>query len=99
MYSKDYNTSLNSSSNVPGATSKSTGGSGTHQGPKSSSNSMNHSSNNANQTTTLNKSLESVIRKAAYKGIEPLRRRYTAATQSSSAQANASGSSYAQVAA
>ena len=26
----------------------------------------------------MNKSLENVIRKAAYKGIEPLRRRYTA---------------------
>ena len=33
--------------------------------------------------TALNKSLESVIRKAAFKGIEPLRRRYTATASSS----------------
>ena len=30
----------------------------------------------------MNKSLENVIRKAALKGIEPLRRRYTAVAQS-----------------
>ena len=32
----------------------------------------------------MNKSLENVIRKAAYKGIEPLRRRYTAMNSNSS---------------
>ena len=41
--------------------------------------------------TTLNKSLETVIRKAAYKGIEPLRRRYTAVTQAAHAHASYNG--------
>jgi len=37
------------------------------------------SQNHGQASSSLNKSLENVIRKAAYKGIEPLRRRYTAA--------------------
>ena len=36
---------------------------------------------NTKKESTMNKSLENVIKKAAFKGIEPLRRRYTASTQ------------------
>ena len=71
MYSKDYSTLNNTANNVTKTSVNNT-----------SSHSNNTQSNN-NNSQTLNKSLESVIRKAAYKGIEPLRRRYTAATQSS----------------
>ena len=40
----------------------------------------------------MNKSLENVIRKAAFKGIEPLRRRYTAVgTAHHGSNANSSG--------
>ena len=50
---------------------------------------------NGTNTTSLNKSLENVIRKAAYKGIEPLRRRYTA---NSGANSSLNTSSYTQAA-
>ena len=85
MYSKDYST-LNNTANATknGASSL---------GPNkcsAASGSGNNTASNANASQTLNKSLESVIRKAAYKGIEPLRRRYTAAmTQSSSGSGTA----------
>ena len=74
MYSKDYST-LNNTGNATKTAASSLG-------PKSSVNQGNNSaqSNTNTNSQTLNKSLESVIRKAAYKGIEPLRRRYTAAT-------------------
>jgi hypothetical protein len=75
MYSKDYvstqagATSL-AVSNERGATSKIS---------SSQHNSTSHpKSSTSHHSATLNKSLENVIRKAAYKGIEPLRRRYTA---------------------
>ena len=74
MYSKDYSTLNNTGNATKTAVSS--------LGPKSSVNQGNNStqSNTNTNSQTLNKSLESVIRKAAYKGIEPLRRRYTAAT-------------------
>ena len=83
MYSKDYST-LNNTANAAKTGASSLGPN------KCSAASGNNTASNANASQTLNKSLESVIRKAAYKGIEPLRRRYTAAmTQSSSGSGTA----------
>lgn len=79
MYSKDYNTTVA----YGDQRGKHTGvGSGqTHKGTSHSMNNghahTHHSSNVGSQSSTLNKSLENVIRKAANKGVEPLRRRYT----------------------
>lgn len=42
------------------------------------------------KSTTLNKSMENAIRKAAYKGIEPLRRRYTGGAGTSSSLTHSS---------
>ena len=43
---------------------------------------------NTKKESTMNKSLENVIKKAAFKGIEPLRRRYTASTNMGSSSGN-----------
>ena len=89
MYSKDYVSSqagatTSSISNERAATTKVS---------SSQHNSTSHPKSSTSQHgATLNKSLENVIRKAAYKGIEPLRRRYTAGANSTSI----SNASYAQ---
>ena len=87
MYSKDYSTNQTTANGAK--TSAATTHATTDKQPKSAS----QSHGPTNQATTLNKSLDTVIRKAAFKGIEPLRRRYTAAAQSSSLS---HGGSYAQ---
>ena len=72
MYTKDYLTTQQQT----GASQQKSSMNTSITQPKTSV-----SQNNGQSSTSLNKSLENVIRKAAYKGIEPLRRRYTQVTQ------------------
>lgn len=98
MYNKDYTTS--GSAAPPESTTLSATGGGSRQAAVNRTLTAT-SQPKAQSSSTMNKSLETVIRKAAYKGIEPLRRRYTAAGQNSStsaSSANGHTSQYSQAA-
>ena len=84
MYSKDYT---------------SHGRNAAHPQPApSNSSSTNNEGAQTKPGTTLNKSMENVIRKAAYRGIEPLRRRYTGNAGANSHSSSLTHSSYTQAA-
>lgn len=68
---------------------------GTH-GVKGTSHSLHagssqHGASGNGAGSSLNKSLENVIRKAAHKGVEPLRRRYTQNSQTGGSQGSTLG--------